>query len=264
MFNGTDKSLGGIGYSVHGNGDQAVLLLHPGFTNRHAFDGQIEAIAAHYRVITVDLPGHGKTRRMSKGVKPVPTMANVAETLAAILDVEGVDRGHAVGISLGSLIAQDLARRFSNRVQSLAVIGGYNVTDTEAAKTQSAEMRKWLLMLVFRLDRFRSYLVEQSVATEEGRARFAELVADFRRRSLMAMRGLEQVVTDKRRDSTQCPIWVAHGEHDHPVIHAAAKRWMEADTDITVKEYPGLGHCINLDAPELFNQNLLEWIAQNA
>jgi 3-oxoadipate enol-lactonase len=264
MVDGTNKSLNGIGYSVYGDADQTVLLLHPAFANRHAFDGQLEALGRLYRVITVDLPGHGESRGLSKGVRPVPTMANVATTLAAILDEERVEHVHAVGVSVGSLVAQDMARRFPDRVQSLAVIGGYNVTDTGAAKAQSTEMRKWLPMLLFRLDGFRRYLVEQSVATSDGQARFAELVADFRRRSLMSMRGVDQIVTDKRMDSLQCPLWIAFGELDHPAVRAAAQRWVAENPTATVTEYPGVGHCINLDAPEVFNRDLLDWIARNS
>ncbi len=90
----------------HGAGTP-VLLLH-GFTGRGSGWGtHATALARHFRVLVVDLPGHGRS-----GVPRDPARASVertADDLATILHLEGNTPAHVIGYSLGARIALRLA-----------------------------------------------------------------------------------------------------------------------------------------------------------
>jgi pimeloyl-ACP methyl ester carboxylesterase len=79
----------------------------------------IDALAAQYDVIAVDLPGFGRSPALP--IHKPPTAANLAAAVESALDGIGVDRFHVAGYSLGARIAIHLAG--SDRVKSAIAIG---------------------------------------------------------------------------------------------------------------------------------------------
>jgi pimeloyl-ACP methyl ester carboxylesterase len=254
-----DGSAGGIAWRLDGQG-VPLVLLHPAFTHSGAFDAVLPHLPGH-AVLRVDLPGHGRTPAASRGLRPPPTMPDVAPRLAEWI-AERWGSAHVAGVSLGSLVAQDLARRFPECVRSLAAVGGYAVTDPTAAAAQNREMAAWLPKLVFSMPRFRRYLSTVSVHTEAGQAAFRELAQGFRRRDFLAMRGMEQVLDSQRTDSLACPLLIAVGEHDRPLAHELATAWRGVEADARFDVLPGVGHCAQLDDPAGFARWLAAWVAE--
>src|SRR5512139_1111269 len=50
-----------IVYSAAGKGEPALVFIHGGLANRGFWEGQLKAFADRYRVIAIDLPGHGES-----------------------------------------------------------------------------------------------------------------------------------------------------------------------------------------------------------
>lgn len=93
---------------VHGAGmDHSVWILQSRY---FAFHGQ--------NVLAVDLPGHGRSEGPA-----LDTVEAQADWLAGLLEAAGVDRARVVGHSMGSLAALDLAGRYPDRVEALALTG---------------------------------------------------------------------------------------------------------------------------------------------
>ena len=257
----TRKTCQGLAYEVTGDATKAILFLHPAFTHGGAFATQVPAFADRYRVITLDLPGHGRTPAASKTAHPAPTMGDVARVLPAVLDAEDLDLVHVVGVSIGSLVAQDFVRRHPDRVRSLTVLDGYAVTDSIATKAQNREMLRWLPKVMFAMGSFRRYLAEVSVSTPQGKADFADLAEGFTRGSFLAMRGMEQILDVSRTDAVTCPLLITYGEYDMPAIREASLRWHRASAGSRIHRFDGAGHCANMDAPDAFNAALAEFLA---
>lgn len=93
---------------VHGAGmDHSVWILQSRY---FAFHGA--------NVLAVDLPGHGR----SAG-EPLPSIEEQADWLARLLEAAGIESAIAVGHSMGSLAALELAARHPARVRGLALVG---------------------------------------------------------------------------------------------------------------------------------------------
>ncbi len=98
-----------------GSGKPIVLVhgwaMHSGIWQQFA-----QQLAQHYRVICVDLPGHGR----SEAIDPF-VLAAVSHALAASIEEPGVCW---LGWSLGATVVLDLASRFPERVSSLILLSG--------------------------------------------------------------------------------------------------------------------------------------------
>jgi pimeloyl-ACP methyl ester carboxylesterase len=93
---------------LHGAGfDHTTWALHSRWFAHHG-----------HGVLAPDLPGHGR----SAGA-PLPTIADMADWTAGLLDAAGVSTAHLIGHSMGSLIALETAARHPARVSALSLIG---------------------------------------------------------------------------------------------------------------------------------------------
>ena len=104
---------------VHEIGAGAPLvLLHCLGVDHRMWRNAGERLSRRFRVLTYDLPGHGKTAVPSGSY----TIADLAEQLETLLTGFGIQRAHIAGMSLGGLVAQEFAARYPTRVDRLVLI----------------------------------------------------------------------------------------------------------------------------------------------
>ena len=96
-----------------------IVFLHGAGFDHTTWALQSRWFAHHgYGVLAPDLPGHGR----SAGA-PLPTIAEMADWTAALLDAAGGAKAWLVGHSMGSLIAIETAARHPAKVSALSLIG---------------------------------------------------------------------------------------------------------------------------------------------
>src|ERR1700716_3476174 len=116
--NGIDTfvATGGRNFDV---AQPTILLLHGAGFNHTSWALHSRWFAHHgYGVLAPDLPGHGR----SSGAA-LPSIADMADWTAALLDAAGAAKAKLVGHSMGSLIALETAARHPARVSALSLIG---------------------------------------------------------------------------------------------------------------------------------------------
>lgn len=105
-----------IWWEEHGDGEPLLLIMGLGFPASLWYRVR-PVLAERHRVITFDNRGTGRTGAVA-GPYPIEVMAADA---VAVLDAAGVRRAHVLGISMGGLIAQELALTHPERVASLVL-----------------------------------------------------------------------------------------------------------------------------------------------
>jgi pimeloyl-ACP methyl ester carboxylesterase len=115
----------------------AVMLVH-GFPLDHTmWQGQIDALAADYRVIALDLRGFGR----SGVTEGTVSMEQFADDLAGLLDALPVTRPIVLcGLSMGGYIAFQFWRRYRARLRGLVLCDTRAVADTPEAAAGRREM----------------------------------------------------------------------------------------------------------------------------
>jgi pimeloyl-ACP methyl ester carboxylesterase len=100
-----------------GAGVISLLFIHGGLANRRFWREQLTALAPRYRVVALDLAGHG-----TSGVNRTAwTIAAFAADVAAVADALALERVVLIGNSLGGAVALAAAPRLGGR--AVGVIG---------------------------------------------------------------------------------------------------------------------------------------------
>lgn len=106
-----------IVYDVRGNGDTALVFLHGWCGDREYWKKQADAFADDYRVITMDLAGHGESGKDRKEW----TVSSLARDVEAVVKALGLKRVILVGHSMGGPVALLAAKRMPGVV--VGVVG---------------------------------------------------------------------------------------------------------------------------------------------
>jgi pimeloyl-ACP methyl ester carboxylesterase len=110
-----------IAYDVAGHHDETVMptlvFVHGWTCNRTHWSRQVAAFSDQYRVIAIDLSGHGESG-LGRTDYSMPSFARDVE---AVLDKEGVTRAVLVGHSMGGMVILHAARLLGERV--VGVVG---------------------------------------------------------------------------------------------------------------------------------------------
>jgi pimeloyl-ACP methyl ester carboxylesterase len=105
-------------YEVHGRGEP-VVLLHGGFmTITSNWEGWVGELSKTRKVIAVEMQGHGRTADVARE----PSSENLADDVAALLEVLELPRADLIGYSMGGGVAMQVAVRHPDQVRRVVVI----------------------------------------------------------------------------------------------------------------------------------------------
>ncbi|EGX99503.1 3-oxoadipate enol-lactone hydrolase/4-carboxymuconolactone decarboxylase [Nitrospirillum viridazoti Y2] len=102
----------------------ALVLLHPALFDHTVWDRMIPFLVDHFRVIRVDLPGHGASGHLLQDC----TMADLAGDILSVLDNAGIDRALVCGHAFGALVGLEMAAARPHRI--CGVVAGLGPDDS--------------------------------------------------------------------------------------------------------------------------------------
>ncbi|WP_369700055.1 alpha/beta fold hydrolase [Bacillus sp. AFS041924] len=118
-----------MAYKDQGKG-KTIVLIH-GFMGSHAYwEKVVPKLAEDYRVIAIDLPGHGD----STSIKEEHSIEDYADVLKELLDQLNISQVTMFGHSLGGYITLAFAKRYSNYLNGFSLIHSTAYPDSEEAK----------------------------------------------------------------------------------------------------------------------------------
>jgi len=109
-----------IHYVNYGKGSEALVLIHGWTMNVDNWRDQIPAFSQKYRVVAIDLPGHGQSD------KPETTysMDYFARAIDAVLRDAKIKRAVLVGHSMGTPIARQFYRKYPDKTLAIVIVDG--------------------------------------------------------------------------------------------------------------------------------------------
>lgn len=118
-----------IRYTDAGRGP-AVILLHGFLESLEMWDDYAAALSGDFRVITIDLPGHGQSACFGY----VHTMEEMAEVVKAVADKLRLKRYSLIGHSMGGYVALAFAERYPDIPKGIVLFYSTALADSEEKK----------------------------------------------------------------------------------------------------------------------------------
>lgn len=260
MSEGSAARKGGprIHYVVEGEG-YPLTLVHGVGANLQSWDEVAARLTPHFKVVRMDLRGHGKSGRISDCA-----LDDLADDVRVVWDTLGIDRGHLAGFSLGGLIAQSLALSDPDRIDRLAIISAV------AGRTPEERAR-----VVERLKLLREKGIAAITGAAEGRwfteefraahpdrvqARMAELLANDPPSYAACYTVFSTSDLGDKVHKIRHPTLVTTGEHDVGSNTRMAKFMHEQIEGSVLRILPALKHSVLVEAPEKIAFLLLDFL----
>ena len=254
-------------YVEAGTGDPLLLIM--GFGGDHqAWAFQTPVFAQKHRVIAFDNRGAGQSDAPDE---PYSIRA-MADDAAGLLDHLGIARAHVLGVSMGGMIAQELALAHPRRVRSLqlhctmARPDAYMHALIEAWRTvrRKTSLEEWMRIIALWLFSPKTWaerpeFVETVIQTALANPYPFTLTGFLRQGD--AIRSHD---TLERLGTLTLPTLVSVADDDILVPPRFSRQLARAVPGAALKTLDGAGHCYFWERPEAFNAMCLEFLAKHA
>ncbi|WZO96253.1 alpha/beta fold hydrolase [Isosphaeraceae bacterium EP7] len=252
-----------LAYDDQGAGP-AVVLLHGYPFDRTTWSDQVEALAGDYRLITPDLPGHGR----SPAIPGTLTIDEMAEEVVALIESLQLPAPPVVGgLSMGGYVALAIAENNPELVRALLLLNTRAGIDSPS----TARGRKELATMVEEAGSpelaVRASLPKLfAPATYQAKPELVERMGRVMRGAsaegvAAAARGM--AVRPDRTDflgSIKVPTLVLAGEEDQLIPLEESRTMAAAIPGARFVVVPGAGHLAPLEQPERTNAALREFL----
>ncbi|TVQ18882.1 MAG: alpha/beta hydrolase [Spirochaetaceae bacterium] len=259
-----ESTFGKVYYEVHGPrlGDSrapstapTVLFAHGVTMDHRTFESQVDALADRYRVVCLDLPGHGRSEPVDlKG----PYSSRAAKVINELLDELQVSRVVLVGQSLGSTVCQRAASESPDRVVASVHLGGWSLYPRITPLFSLFKPFVALSIALFpRKPLFAMFAAHKALKPHTQAYLHACASAAgkrFIRRLTLDMFG---DMIDGIAGRLDHPMLICHGDHEAGFLQRHARAWHESQPDSTLAVIEDANHIANQDNPSGFN----EWLS---
>lgn len=255
-----------INYIEEGEGFP-VLLIHGLAGDHTAWLPQLAAWKGKYRVIAFDNPGSGDSSLVSS---PAGT-ADLADATIGLMDQLGIEKAHVVGRSMGGAVAQHMALKAPERLQSMALAASFARLDPVGAQviTNLQQLLAWRKSWAEWAPHAVYLFVAPKFFNENAElmAKITALVSDEGRDMVsydhLATACLEHDTLDEL-SAIQTPSLVMGGRFD-PICSMTAQNWMhEKLPNAELEVFENSSHFFLMEEAQKAMTTLEAWFEKHA
>jgi pimeloyl-ACP methyl ester carboxylesterase len=243
-----------IVYDVRGHGDIALVFVHCWACNRFFWRNQVDVFSSRYRVVTLDLAGHGESGKDRKQW----TILGLAQDVVAVVNDLQLKKIILIGHSMGGPVCLEAARQLRGRVAGVVLVDTMHdisqrrtiaaaQADAESLKRDFKGYFRDLSVLFSKTSdpAIRHWVEEQAMAADPSATIALKLdTPNIKPPELFAAAGVRI-----RAINAMPPL------SDHTSLEEDQK---SADYDVLLVH--DAGHFLQLERPGEFNDDLRKWI----
>lgn len=237
-------------YEVKGEG-APLVLLHGYLENLKMWNHPGNKLSESYKIITIDLPGHGK----SKVYGETHTMEFMAEKVKEVLDVLNIHKTAMVGHSMGGYVTLAFVEKYPELIDKFILLNSGSLPDSEEKKQQrlkAVQTAQENLDTLIKVS-IPSLFAEKNLEELKSEIDFAKQLA---KETVLggvtaALKGM-RLRPDRTRilQETKNQVGILIGKYDQAVNPEELKKVIPERPNIEVIEFE-TGHMAHLEAPEL-------------
>ena len=249
----------------HSESQEWIVFIHGAGGSSSIWFKQVKAFTEHFNVLLIDLRGHGKSKTHQTDKKYSFEM--LANDVILTIEKENISLAHFVGVSLGTIIIQQIALIKPSVVKTMVYSG---------AVTKLTVKSRVLLRLGRIIHPFIPYMGLYAL--------FARIIMpkkNHKQSRLLFIREAKKVMTKEfnrwfkltarltahlgklEYSHIKIPTLYIMGSEDHLFLPPVVERVRQNSAAI-LKVVEDCGHVVNIEQPDLFNDYSIAFIRANA
>jgi len=239
-----------LNYVAEGKGPKTIVFIHGLGENLESWKHQIKFFSRDFKVVALDLRGHGKSSIPKKKIE----IDDFAGDVMSLLNHLGIKKAHFCGLSMGALVVFELYKRHPDYFLSMILVATrprYPPAQTAALEGMSMEV------------------IGEEVATfalaarapESLREEVAKMIAGTRKDIyLQSAEATSMLNYTDLLPKIKVPTLIIVGDLDIVTSVDSAEILNKDIPGSVLKTMRGIGHLPNMENPEEFNNILIEFL----
>jgi 3-oxoadipate enol-lactonase len=240
-------------------GQPVILFLHGLGSSAQDWAAQREYFEHDFRVLAADMRGHGQS---DKPRGPY-TMPQFAADVIALLDHLKIDRVHVVGLSMGGMIAFQLAVDYPGRLLSMTIINSGPAVVPRTLKDRFAIWMRFWIVRYMEMRKIGETLAPRLFVDPDQEALRQSFVerwaANDPRAYLDAMRAIAGWSVEDRINTISIPTLIIAADHDYTPV-AAKEAYIAKMPAATLKVIENAHHAVAVERPDALNAIVHDFI----
>jgi len=255
-----------------------IVLVHGAFSSLHAFESWSQILGDQFRIISLDLPGHGLTGATPTGDYSNDLQLNVINAISQHL---GLSKFTIGGNSMGGGVSWQYALKYPERIASLILVdssgprhwhttAGDKGSDSRAPLVTRLLGQNWFRAIATNLNPY--YLAKQGLAsayhqqqaiTEELIDRYVDLnLRAGTRQAILSRTQNRQSAPSERLDPGHLvqPTLILWGQEDHWIDLSYGYRFASVIANSQLIIYPEVGHLPMEEVPDISAQHVRKFL----
>ncbi len=237
-------------YSTNGKGPKTIILVHGWTCDETTWQSQVPALAGDFRVITIDLPGHGRSGSPKDGKLSMDLFARAIE---AARSEAKVDRVVLAGHSMGTPVIIQYARLYPQHTIGLVFVDG-SFSAIPSSGMPSADQFAGPGGLKAREAMIRG-MFSSATTAEMQKHILSMMLAAPEATAVGAMKAMQDPSIWKEDVFTQ-PVLGLYADRSWPAESDTKTRF----PNLELHKIAGTGHFLMLEKPEEFNRLLKSFL----
>ena len=242
-----------INFFVEGEGEPALIFVHGWSCDKSYWDNQVKEFSPKYKVVTIDLAGHGESGMNRKNY----TMELFGEDVAAVVNELGLKKVVLIGHSMGGAVIIEAARILKDKVIGLVGADTFqNLGETMTAdqiepflkpfKENFSTNTKEFVKLMFppSTDHDLVKKISDDMSSAPPEVAISAMENMFKDNAITALKEIDVPII-----SINCDLYPVREEENRKYVKSYELKMMK-----------GVGHFVMLEDPAKFNQLLNEAI----
>ena len=248
-------------YKAENNSKKWITFIHGAGGNSSIWYNQVRFFKAYFNIILIDLRGHGKSK--SSIEESDYSFDLIINDLIEVLNYRKILKSHFVGISLGSILIQKMIQTHSSRIEKIGLGGAILNLNLQSRMlmffgklTQSMLPFIWIYtFFAYVIMPYRNHRKSRALFIREAKKLSESEFRKWYKLTAKLLPLLERI----RNQEVKIPTLYIMGSQDYMFLPFVKKivKIHKYSKLLTLKKS---GHVVNIDQPERFNDELLNFL----
>ena len=250
-----------IEYSLIGPKDApSIIFVHGLGPNLHQFEPQGDFFSQQYQVILISLRGHGRSSMPDHPAIKDFSVEQLAADIKALLFDLGIQKVHFVGNSLGGLVGYEMLRSDKEMITSLTTFG-------TTAELHTSSTAVWFLTSLTKILGPKNLGKMAGVSTKDKAVagQISEMFSIANKDAIwMIQRNISNYDYTPVLAGRTLPVLLIKGQLDNEINAQLGSTLdvLHRNPKFQLRELDGVGHFVNLEKTQTFNQILLDFLTK--